>query len=80
MEAKPCFIGHGLMENSLRRDCRCSADARVGPCPRAVMLGADKGYDAANFVVGDLRNHLRAPACRAQHQWPALGDRPAHDA
>jgi transposase len=65
MEAKLCFIGHGLMENR----CGLIVDARltrvsghaerlaaldmvegVADRPRAVTLGADKGYDAADFV------------------------------
>jgi transposase len=65
MEAKLCFIGHGLMENRsglivdarLTRVCghaerlaaldmiQCRADR-----PRAITLGADRGYDAADFV------------------------------
>jgi transposase len=65
MEAKLCFIGHGLMENrsGLIVDARltrvsghaerlaaldmiqCRADR-----PRAITLGADRGYDAAEFV------------------------------
>jgi transposase len=65
MEAKLCFIGHGLMENrsGLIVDARltrvsghaerlaaldmiqCRADR-----PRALTLGADRGYDAADFV------------------------------
>jgi transposase len=65
MEAKLCFIGHGLMENR----CGLIVDARltrvsghaerlaaidmiegVADRPRAITLGADKGYDAADFV------------------------------
>lgn len=65
MEAKLCFIGHGLMENR----CGLIVDARltrvsghaerlaaldmiegVAGRPRAITLGADKGYDAADFV------------------------------
>jgi transposase len=65
MEAKLCFIGHGLMENR----CGLIVDARLtrvsghaerlaaldmiegfADRPRAVTLGADKGYDAADFV------------------------------
>jgi IS5 family transposase len=69
MEAKLCFIGHGLMENRSglivdARLTRVSGHAErlaalemieaVAGRPRAVTLGADKGYDAAEFVE-DLR-------------------------
>ena len=69
-EAKLCFIGHGLMENRsglLVDACLTPADGhaeRVAALhmiepraerPRAVTLGADKGYDAEDFV-----NELRA--------------------
>jgi transposase len=65
MEAKLCFIGHGLMENRSglivdARLTRVSGHAErlaaldmiegVADRPRAVTLGADKGYDAADFV------------------------------
>ena len=65
MEAKLCFIGHGLMENrsGLLVDARLTrvsghaerlaALAMIevhGNRPRAITLGADKGYDAADFV------------------------------
>src|SRR5216110_3283219 len=65
MEAKLCFIGHGLMENR----CGLMVDARLtrvsghaerlaaldmieprADHPRAITLGADRGYDAADFV------------------------------
>jgi transposase len=65
MEAKLCFIGHGLMENR----CGLIVDARLtrvsghaerlaaldmieprADRPRAITLGADRGYDAADFV------------------------------
>ena len=69
-EAKLCFIGHGLMENRsglLVDACLTPADGhaeRVAALhmiephadrPRAITLGADKGYDAADFV-----NELRS--------------------
>jgi len=69
-EAKLAFIGHGLMENRnglLVDACLTLADGhaeRVAALhmmepradrPRPVTLGADKGYDAADFV-----NELRA--------------------
>jgi transposase len=65
MEAKLCFIGHALMENRSglivdTRLTRVSGHAErlaalemiagVAAPPRAVTLGADKGYDAADFV------------------------------
>jgi IS5 family transposase len=65
MEAKLCFIGHGLMENrsGLIVDARltrvsgyaerlAALDMTQGFAdrPRAITLGADKGYDAADFV------------------------------
>ena len=70
MEAKLCFIGHGLMENRsglLVDACltqvdghaeRVAALAMIEPHadrPHAITLGADKGYDAEDFV-----NELRA--------------------
>ena len=74
MEAKLCFIGHGLMENrsGLIVDARLTlvsghaerlaALEMIEPHadrPRAITLGADKGYDAADFVE-ELRTHERA--------------------
>lgn len=65
MEAKLCFIGHGLMENrsGLLVDARLTrvsghaerlaALEMIEPYadrPRAITLGADRGYDAADFV------------------------------
>ncbi len=65
MEAKLCFIGHGLMENRSglivdARLTRVSGHAErlaalamiegFADRPRAVTLGADKGYDAADFI------------------------------
>lgn len=65
MEAKLCFIGHGLMENrsGLLVDARLTrvsghaerlaALEMIEPHaarPRAITLGADRGYDAADFV------------------------------
>jgi transposase len=65
MEAKLCYIGHGLMENrsGLIVDARLTLvsghaerlaalemiEARADR-QRAITLGADKGYDAADFV------------------------------
>jgi hypothetical protein len=65
MEAKLCFIGHGLMENRSglivdARLTRVSGHAErlaalemvehVGERPCAITLGADRGYDTADFV------------------------------
>jgi hypothetical protein len=65
MEAKLCYIGHGLMENRsglivdarLTLVCghaeRLAALAMIEPWadrPGAITLGADRGYDAADFV------------------------------
>jgi len=65
MEAKLCFIGHGLMENRSglivdARLTRVSGHAErlaaldmiegFADRPAAITLGADKGYDAAGFV------------------------------
>ncbi len=65
MEARLCFIGHGLMENRSglivdARLTRVSGHAErlaaldmiegFANRPRAITLGADKGYDAADFV------------------------------
>jgi len=69
-EAKLCFIGHGLMENRsalLVDACLTQADGHAertaglhmieprGDRPRAITLGADKAYDAEDFV-----NELRS--------------------
>jgi len=73
-EAKLCFIGHGLMENRsglLVDACLTPADghaervaalAMIEPRaerPRAITLGADKAYDAQDFV-----NELRSMRVR----------------
>jgi transposase len=65
MEARLCYIGHGLMENRSglivdARLTRVSGHAErlaalemiepLADRPRAVTLGADRGYDAADFV------------------------------
>ena len=65
MEAKLCYIGHGLMEkrSGLIVDTRLTlvsghaerlaALEMIAPHadrPRAITLGAEKGYDAADFV------------------------------
>jgi hypothetical protein len=63
MEAKLCYIGHGLMENSsgLIVDARltlvCGHAERLAALdmiepwadrPGAITLGADRGYDASD--------------------------------
>jgi len=63
MEAKLCFIGHGLMENrsglivdtrltrvSVERLAALDMIQGFADRPTAITLGADKGYDAADFV------------------------------
>ena len=75
MEARLCYIGHGLMENrsGLIVDARLTrvsghAERRaalemiepLADRPRAVTLGADRGYDAADFVE-ELRGHNVRP-------------------
>jgi transposase len=74
-EAKLCFIGHGLMENRsalLIDACLTPAEghaermaglAMIEPRadrPRAITLGADKGYDAEDFV-NELRSMIVTP-------------------
>ncbi|SMF66100.1 Transposase [Tistlia consotensis] len=66
MEARLCFIGHGLMENRSglivdTRLTKVSGHAERlaalemieahGDRPRAITLGADKAYDAQDFVM-----------------------------
>ena len=74
-EAKLCFMGHGLMENRhglLIDACLTQADGhaeRVAALhmiephadrPQAITLGADKGYDAEDFV-NELRSMQVTP-------------------
>jgi transposase len=74
-EARLCFIGHGLMENRhglLVDACLTRADGhaeRVAALhmiepyadrPRAITLGADKAYDAEDFV-NELRSMQVTP-------------------
>jgi len=88
-EAKLCFIGHGLMENRsglLVDACLTEADGhaeRVAALhmiePRAerpcsVTLGADKGYDAEDFV-----NELRSMAVTPHVAQNTSGRRSAID-
>jgi len=74
-EAKLCFIGHGLMENRsalLVDACLSEADGHAervaglhmvephGERPTAITLGADKAYDAEDFV-NELRSMRVTP-------------------
>ena len=74
MEARLCFIGHGLMENRSglivdARLTRVSGHAErlaaldmvqhVADRPCSVTLGADRGYDAADFVEELRRINVR---------------------
>jgi transposase len=89
MEAKLCFIGHGLMENRSglivgARLTRVSGHAErlaaldmiqgVADRPVAITLGADKGYDAADFV-----EELRAMNVRPHVAQNTSGRRSAID-
>ena len=91
-EARLCFIGHALMENrnGLIVDAvttrasghaeRLAAIALIAPRadrPNPITLGADKAYEHQRFRDGMPRAHGH-PARRAEHQGPALGDRPPH--
>jgi transposase len=74
-EAKLCFMGHGLMENRhglLVDACLTHADGQaervaalhmiepLADRPQAITLGADKGYDAQDFI-NELRSMLVTP-------------------
>ena len=74
-EARLCFMGHGLMENRcglLVDACLTPADGHAervaalamieayGDRPRSITLGADKGYDAEDFV-NELRSMKVTP-------------------
>ena len=89
-EAKLCFIGHGLMENRhglLVDACLTPADghaervaalAMIEPHadrPRAITLGADKAYDAEDFV-----NELRSMTVTPHVAQNASGRKSAIDA
>jgi transposase len=89
MEARLCFLGHTLMENRsglLVDACLTGADghaeriaalAMIEPRAgrsRAVTLGADKAYDAEDFV-----NELRAMNVRAHVAQNTSGRRSAID-
>jgi transposase len=89
MEARLCFIGHTLMENrsglivDTRVTCadghaeRIAALSMIEPRadrPRAITLGADKAYDAEDFV-----NELRSMNVRAHVAQNTSGRRSAID-
>ncbi len=97
MEARLCFMGHALMENRsglLVDTCltqagghaeRVAALAMIEPRAersRPVTLGADRGFDAADFVnelrTLNVRPHVaqnttrRWPSTVARHVMPAM--------
>ena len=90
MEAKLCFIGHGLMENRSglivdARLTRVSGHAErlaaldmiegFADRPAAITLGADKGYDAPDFVE-ELRSlNVRPHVARNTHRRRSAIDR-----
>jgi hypothetical protein len=86
MEAKLCFIGHALMENRSglivdTRLTRVSGHAErlaaldmirgFADRPSAITLGADKGYDAADFIE-ELRT---INVAHMSHRTPAADGR-----
>ena len=93
-EAKLCFMGHALMENrnGLVVDaCLTPADGhaeRVAALhmiephadrPQAITLGADKAYDAEDFV-NELRSMKVTPHVAQDTERAFVGDRWPHDA
>jgi len=89
MEAKLCYIGHGLMENrsGLIVDTRLTlvsghaerlaALEMIEPHadrPRPITLGADKGYDAADFVE-ELRTMNVRPHVAQKRRHSAIDGR-----
>lgn len=89
MEARLCFIGHALMENRsglIVDTCLTSADGHAeriaalsmieprADRPRAITVGADKAYDAEDFV-----NELRSMNVRAHVTQNTNGRRSAID-
>ena len=88
-EAKLCFMGHALMENRnglvvdarlTRADGhaeRIAALAMIEPHadrPRRITLGADKGYDAEDFV-NELRSMNVVPHVAAKTKGSAIDGR-----
>ena len=93
-EAKLCFMGHALMENrnGLVVDaCLTEADGHAeriaalhmieprADRPRPITLGADKAYDAEDFV-NELRSMNVTPHVAQNTNGRSLGHRRAHDA
>ena len=91
MEAKLCYIGHGLMENrsGLIVDTRLTlvsghaerlaALEMIEPHadrPRAITLGADKGYDAADFVEESRTMNVRPHVAQKRATRRSTGGRP----
>lgn len=90
MEARLCFIGHGLMENrsGLIVDARLTrvsghaerlaALAMIEPWAdrRAITLGADRGYDAADFVEELRTINVRPHVARNTNGRRSAIDRP----
>jgi len=88
-EAKLCYMGHALMENrnGLVVDaCLTHADGHGernaalamieprGDCPARITLGADKGYDAEDFV-NELRSMNVTPHVAAKAKGSAIDGR-----
>ncbi|RWR04110.1 IS5 family transposase [Paenirhodobacter populi] len=85
-----CFIGHGLMENRsglivqadlTRADGRAERQAAIDMIhrhspgsTRRLTLGADKGYDAAEFVT-DLRQACVTPHIAQKSRYSAIDGR-----
>lgn len=97
MEARLCYIGHGLMENrsGLIVDTRLTKvsghaerlaalemieprSSERGERSRAITLGADKGYDARDFVM-ELRELNVRPHVARNHRDGPGGRRSAID-
>lgn len=93
MEARLCFIGHGLMENRSglivdTRLTRVSGHAERlaalemieahGDRPRAITLGADKGYDTKDFVMELRELNVRPHVAQNKRDGPG-GRRSAID-
>jgi hypothetical protein len=88
-EAKLCFMGHALMENRnglivdaemtcadghAEREAALTMIDRHCPGDHEITLGADKGYDTADFVA-DLRAMNVAPHVAAKVKGAALDGR-----
>jgi transposase len=89
MEAKLCFMGHALMENRnglIVDACLTQADGHAeriaalhmiephSDKPTPITLGADKGYDAEDFV-NELRSMNVSPHVAAKAKGSALDGR-----